>query len=839
MSDAMPPAEPEHGSGEITSGGGASPTSAPGPGLTMAPWMSRLGSAIAAAYGVAIWLVILPLGHHDVVPLFRTMHTSPAMKEGLIRALALFLPLLLSLAWMSGSQQGAMASLRGRIAKGFVAFDKKPISLQISNSTWLQGAGLLAVLPLVFLPIYDLRARVYLGSAMIGAACAIWAGWRPWQREFAGRSSALAVSEPRADVQRTSRLGAVFLFGCVTLFLGLISQARHAGHWTSLIDLGLFYEQYDNARGQLLYSPTLGMSFMGEHFSPLLVLLTPVMWLFRNPLTLLWIQAASLGLGSAVLWLYARERVGGVALPLMVALVWAISPINQQAAAYDFHMDMLEPPIVFAAVMFLHRGWLWRTSLCFVGLWCIKEDTFLYTSVLSFYAFVVLKHRQWAALMAVVGLLQAGVIIGWWLPMVREGALAGSFSTGGSEEGYAFAARFSHLGAGLKEIASTAATNPWYVVGHLLQGTRVGSVLALFAPFLFVSLAGGRRLILVLPAMEMLLANAGAMGDFTYYYGAVVLPFAAIAAVESLHDGQLRKIVSQRIALSFGMAAGLASLLLMHPASVFSLQNDGRTWHRSERHERIDAALQQIPAGASVSATGYMAVRLQPGRDVRMMPWRLDEVDWVVVDLQSPAWPRTLEQMQSSLAQMMRGNDWTVVTDDAGFLILRRTPGAGVPLEREQIRRSLQEWRREAERTENTRFYGRAVRDASASDGWAVEVGTSDLRGEGHLIWGPFSKLSRGRWQAVWRVQWRDDSWLGVPDDTTVLTADVFCGSEFARQSWTAAELRSGEWHELVLPFEADAATPPCEFRSWYHDRGALRMDWAQAQFRGEQEPSE
>lgn len=839
MSDAMPPAEPEDGSGAVTGSVNESPFAAAGSALSVSAWLSRSGSAIAAAYGLAIWLVILPLGHHDVVPLFRTMHTSPAMKEGLLRALSLFLPLMLGLAWLSASRHGAVASLREWLEARIGSFFKVPVVLRISNVAWLQGAGLLALLPLVFLPIYDLRARVYLGAAVIGMACAIWAGWRPWQREFAGRQPASALVESTADSQRTSRLGALLLFGGVTSFLGLISQARHSGHWTSLIDLGLFYEQYDNARGELLYSPTLGMSFMGEHFSPLLVLLAPIVWLVRHPLTLLWIQAASLGLGAAVLWLYARERVGGVALPLMVALVWAISPINQQAAAYDFHMDMLEPPIVFAAVMFLHRGWLWRASLCFVGLWCIKEDTFLYTSVLCFYAFVVLQHRRWAVLMAIVGLVQAGVIIGWWLPMVREGALAGSFSTGGSEEGYAFAARYSHLGGGLKEIAATAATNPWYVAGHLLQGTRVGSVLALFAPFLFVSLSGGRRLILVLPAMEMLLANAGAMGDFTYYYGAVVLPFAAVAAVESLHDGQLRSVVSQRLALCCGMLTGLVCVLLMHPASVFSVQNDGRTWYRSDRHERIDAALQQIPSGASVSATGYMAVRLQPGRDVRMLPWRMDEAEWVVVDLQSPAWPRTLEQVQSSLAQMLRSNDWTVVTDDAGFLMLRRTPDAGVPMEGEQIRRSLQEWRREAERTENTRFYGRAVRDGSASDGWAVEVGTSDLRGEGHLIWGPFSKLSRGRWQAVWRVQWRDDSWLGVPDDTVVLTTDVFCGSEFARRPWTAAELRNREWHELTLPFETDAATPPCEFRAWYHDRGALRLDWVQGQFMGEVEGSD
>lgn len=837
MSDASPPAQPEPGADEVHSAAPASRS--PMAGLTTAAWLSRLGWAIAAAYGVAVWAVILPMGHPDVVPLFRTMHTSPPLQEGLLRVLALSLPGLVSMAWLSASRHNALVQLRQRMANWVGAPHTPPMSGLMPNTTWSHGAALLASLPLVFLLVHDLRARVYLGSAMLGAAFALWAGWRPWRHDFAGRDSASAVGVSTDDEQRGSRLGAIGLFGGVTLFLGLISQSRHAGHWTSLIDLGLFYEQYDNARGELLFSPTLGMSFMGEHFAPVLALLAPLVWIARDPLILLWIQAASLGLGALILWRYACERVGPGALPLMVALVWAISPINQQAVAYDFHMDMLEAPLVFAAALFMHRGWMWRTSLCFLGLWCVKEDTFLYTSALSVYAFVVLQRRRWAVLMAVVGLLQAGLVIGWWLPMVRESAIEGSFSTGGSETGYAFAARFSHLGASLKEIAMTAVTNPWYVVGHLLQGGRVGSVLALFAPFLFVGLAGGRRLILVLPAMEMLLANAGAMGEFTYYYGAVVLPFAAIAAVESLHDGALQKISSQRWALSAGMAVGLVGLLAMHPASVFSVQNNGRTWYRSERHERIDSALQQIPAGAHVSATGYMAVRLQPDRDVRMLPWSLNEAGWVVVDLQSPAWPMTLEQTQRSVAELMRSGHWTTVTDDAGFLVLQRTPAAGVRLSDEQIRTSLQEWRREAERAENTRFYGCAVRDASASDGWAVEVGTADLRGEGHLMWGPVSKLSGGHWQAVWRVQWRDDSWLGVPAETTVLTADVFCGGELARRSWTAAELQGESWHELSLPFEAASETPACEFRVWYHDRGALRLDWVQAQFMRENEPSD
>ncbi len=522
----------------------------------------RAALAMLAGYSVAVYAVIMPLGHNDVLPLFRQMHAAPALREPLLQCGTLAITLMLLLCALTTFNARPLTLARVALGAAAGRITGTARSLHITHDDWVAGALALTALPAVMLPIYDIRARVYAGAALVGLATALWAGWRP--------GAPVDASERPAPLpmDRQALMTATALGAGVTVFLAWISLRRHAAYWSSLIDLGLFYEQYDNAAGQLLFSPTLGMSFLGEHFSPILVLLAPVVWLIGSPVALLLIQAASLGMGAAILWVYARNRLGGFWLPLMLALAWGISPINQQAAGYDFHMDMLEPPLVFAAALWMHTGRLWRVSACFVGLWCIKEDTFLYTGVLSLYAMVVRRQWKWGLLMGFVSMLQAGVIIGWFLPMMRETATGDAFSTGGSDEGYAFAARFSHLGGSMSAIAGNVASNPWYLIGHLSQGTRVGSVLALTASFGLVVLRGRWRALLLLPALEMLLADPGAMGDFTYYYGAVVLPFGAVAAVESLRIQPTLAQAPGRHPFTLALGSITAALLLLHPSSV-------------------------------------------------------------------------------------------------------------------------------------------------------------------------------------------------------------------------------------------------------------------------------
>ncbi len=777
--------------------------------------LAAVGLLLAAAYGVAVFLT------------FRLWDEGAA--DAQIRQLArdryaiglLLQSLPVALLGVVG------AALLVATRAGWRTPGPRPALWRAAQAVWPLGL----LMPVLWFD--EPAGRALLGAALVGVVA-----WRAWP--LLARDSAPEPSERTERAERRLALLAAAVSGAILFVMAL---QRHRAHWSSLIDLGLFYELYDNAEGQLLYAPTLGQSFLGEHFSPILALLWPLMKLAPSPVTLLAVQAAAIAGGGYLLFLWARARTGHglLSAALMLAYVW--NPYVQQAAVYDFHMDMLEPPLLFGLMLALERrrtAWVW---VCAVGLWCTKEDTFIYTSAIGAWAFLFERRRALGAALVVVGLAQAALVLGLVLPALRQPHDPAFFSTTGATEGYHFLGRYSHLGGSFGGLLSTLLLNPAYVVQHLFTGGRLVSVMALVLPFGALALFGGWRLLLLVPALEMLLADPGRMSHFGFYYGAVVIPFGAIAAVEGARRLLARPAAAAPDArfapsrLAFAVAATVVVTGLWHPSSVAASHQSHQAWVRTPHQLKAEALMERIPAGARVSATGYLAVHLQPGRDVAMFPYALDRADWVLVDLQRPTWPTSYEQVQSRLRQTLSRPGWRLEAAEDGLVLLSRGPEPLAPAEVRQQRATLDAMLDqpvvEAELSEQTAFRSRAVHDTGgdpeASNGAYVEVGPSDRRGPGHLLFGPYARLSPGEYEAVARLRYRQAGLLAPSPETHALTFDVLAqrGGLKAEVKATVAELTAAGdgWRELTLPFTASGGERGFEFRLWYGDVGELALD--------------
>ncbi len=619
-----------------------------------------------------------------------------------------------------------------------------------------------------------------------------------------------------------------------TIAMGWVATQRYRAHWASLIDLGLLYELYDNPSGELLFAPTLGFSFLGEHFSLILVLLWPIVAVFRSPISLLWIQAAAVGVGGLVLHRLVVHRVGdhGLALAMMVA--WFVNPWIQKAVLYDFHMDMLESPFLFGAALAMYcrrDAWLW---VCCVALWCTKEDTFLYTSTIALFVAFELRRPKLAALLFGVGLLQAAIVFGVVLPALRPPNDPAFFSTTGSTEQYAFLTRYSHLGDSLSEIVKNVALNPFGWVGHLLSGRRLTSIVALLAGFGGLALVGRWGLIWLVPCLEMLLANPGRMSHLEFYYGAVVLPFAVLASIEGARRFR-RSGTRVRVTAAVAVVAGSSALALTLPWSWLAPESAYPSFGTFERQAEIDAALEQIPEGARVSATGYLAVTLMSGRDVAMIPYRLDDAEWLVVDLQRPAWPSEPRTVQAHLRTMIDSGSWELLAADNLFFVARRleTPLSqdGLQAARAALLNAFTTFTLEAEQTELTHYLGAVRRDDSASDGAYLRVAASDARGAAHAHWGPYLNVPPGRYTVAFALRWRQGGRDATPD-VPIAPLDV----RFDRPEVVVvrdvlpAELSATAWTHISLDVEIPDDAARCEPRVYYPDMGTLDIDaihWA------------
>ncbi|MCC6622688.1 MAG: DUF2079 domain-containing protein [Deltaproteobacteria bacterium] len=820
MSDAVPgPAEPR-------SGGPAAPAEAP-----VAPWAGSWRGVVGAAVTLLAGYALAVFQALQYAPPGRVDQVAPALlRRGgiaveVLTHAATAVPFLFVI-WL-------MAAWRVRNRRWSVALFDAGMAV----------APVVLLLPCLFLE--DRETRQILASGVLGLTV-----WRLFPLVL-GDVGWSGLVPPRLlalfNVRRLAALAAV----AAGAFLWFGALRRHEAHWSSLIDLGLFYELYDNAEGSLLYAPSIGQSFLGEHFSPILVLLTPLVRLIGGPEALLVIQALALALSGWFLFLWAEGRTRAPIVALAVMLAWLLSPFVQNAALYDFHMDMLEPALLFGLLLALDRKRPVLVALAALGLWLTKEDTWIYTGVIALWALSDrtlrdLRMHRLMAMLGALGLVLGLVVLLVILPALRAPHDPSVFSTTGPAQTYAFLGRYSHLGGSLSGILSTLATNPLYVLGHLLSGPRLGNLLVLFIAFGGAAWAARWGLLLLVPALEMLLGNPGLMSSYLFYYGAIAFMFAPLAAVVGASNLLARppgaparafgRVTPGRLATAIlAITAGLVS---WHPSSLLARASRYPSFEHTPRHAEAARLIERVPAGAKVSATGYLAVHLQPGRDVRMFPYLVDEADWILVDLQRPAWPLSRADVEGRLVRALAQGFSVEVASD-GLVLMRRGPAR--PEGRAELEAMLARPRVEAELSEQTGFISSVHDDDGASNGGFLRASPDAARGPDYLLYGPFARPTPGKTRVTFRLRWAPWGLLSSPGsalapapDAVVATIDVVVDrgrTRRAHRDLTVAELgaKAGAWADLTLDATLERGDNDLEMRVFWHGIGRLDVDVVEA----------
>src|SRR3989338_1036055 len=148
------------------------------------------------------------------------------------------------------------------------------------------------------------------------------------------------------------------------------------------LDLSIYAQVFWNtAQGRWFQMSIHPQSYLGDHFEPLILLLTPIYALWRDPRTLLIIQILIVHLAAIPLYLLARNIfrqsiniIHPKALAIAVVLVYLFSPFLHNAIIFEFHiLPFLVLPI-FWALYFGEQGRLWPTLGCLSMALLIRED---------------------------------------------------------------------------------------------------------------------------------------------------------------------------------------------------------------------------------------------------------------------------------------------------------------------------------------------------------------------------------------------------------------------------------------------------------------------------------
>jgi uncharacterized membrane protein len=451
----------------------------------------------------------------------------------------------------------------------------------------------------------------------------------------------------------------------------VLSVLRHVTYHSFGSDLGLFDQIFWNTtQGRFLESTmSLGLprphSYLGDHFSPVYLLLLPVYAIFPRPETLVVIQTLFLALGVWPIYLLARLKLG----PGFPRLVWVLAYFMFLPVAFinlfDFHELALSVLPLGFAIYFLERKMVAGFLLSLGASFLVKEELPLVG--LGFGVYILLAKRD---LKLGLGVLLGSAVA--FFAMVR--LIIPTFGVGSYVY---FAARYGQLGNDPLQILDTVLTKPRVLLQTLVQAQKLKFLIGIFGPVLGLTVLSGFGIVLVLPTLAiLLLSNYGPQFSFTDQYSAPLI--ALVLATSVIGFARLRPSLQRPTAVAV-LVSSLAFSFLFGDLP-FSRHFDVGNFQTEARYTSFAPNLAKIPPTASVAAENNLTPHLSHRRYIFDIEFEGPQrADYLALDFASLGRNRAEFAAQVTF---LEHQGYTVVASGDGLALLKRLPaGTGQPVQ--------------------------------------------------------------------------------------------------------------------------------------------------------------
>jgi hypothetical protein len=472
-----------------------------------------------------------------------------------------------------------------------------------------------------------------------------------------------------------------------TLFAVLQWRLLESPSW----DLGIFTQlakAYAEPAAPVVTIKGEGFNLLGDHFHPLLVVLGPVYRLFPSGLTLLVLQALLLGLSVQPVTSVARELLGrarGTALGVAYGLSWGL----QGAVGAQFHEIALAVPLLAAALAAFLRG-RWRAAALWAApLVLVKEDLGLTAAALGavmVWRSVRGRHPDrsrggprrlvWRSAQGRAGVLLLAWGVAWSVLAIV--VILPALNPGGTWDYYD---RLDPAADASLLVRVLTPGEKWVTL-LLLVGSA--GVVGATSPLVW----------LWLPTLAWrFVGNVPFYWGWDWHYSAVLMPVAAAALVDVVagrgertaggpapptdRDPAARAAPSRAGAggwAGLGVAAALATTVLMTPVMPLGRLAEPVTYALPERHDAAMAAVEAVPPGATVETDIYLMAYLVPRAQVYWVGNPGNPApDYIQLDTLRRTWPdRDITDAADFAEERHPGTDYALVLDSGGFQVARR-----------------------------------------------------------------------------------------------------------------------------------------------------------------------
>ncbi|MEE6267575.1 DUF2079 domain-containing protein [Streptomyces diastatochromogenes] len=403
-------------------------------------------------------------------------------------------------------------------------------------------------------------------------------GPSPGTATASGPPSAPAPAS-RFAALRAPRLDPYWTAGFFFLAFAVLSFWRYRTLSTISWDLGIFEQAirgYAHLQAPVVDLKGPGTNILGDHFSPILVLLAPFYRLLPSPLTLLTAQAALFALSAIPVARAAAHHLGrrrGLAIGLAYGLSWGI----QRAVDFDFHEIAFAVPLIAFALEAALRG-RWNTAVCWAApLVLVKEDLGVTAAAIG--ALCLIRSRRPGPLplaLVALGITATAVTLGLLIPAFNG---SGSYDYWTKLSGNGNAGPAIPLDVALRTLLWT-----------LLPTT---GLLALRSPLLLVAA----------PTLGWrFLSHEPHYWGTDWHYSAVLMPVVFLALVDVLPRALASRRPWLRSYAHHLPAAVLAAALALTTTLPLARLTEADTYRTPPSATAAERLLDRIPDGASVES---------------------------------------------------------------------------------------------------------------------------------------------------------------------------------------------------------------------------------------------
>ncbi|MEI6886859.1 MAG: DUF2079 domain-containing protein [bacterium] len=301
-----------------------------------------------------------------------------------------------------------------------------------------------------------------------------------------------------------------FLVIYFTLF-SLTVSLKHLSMQTALFDFSLEAQVIrKTAEGNLFASGVEVPNYLGDHFSPLPVVLSAVVYkVIPSDFTILLLQPLLVVIG---LWYFYKLCIYYKLKPhiaILFTVLMGFVPGIQCAVIFDYHPIMYAFPILLAAIYYDKKGKLLLSLGLFFLACLVKEDVGLF--VAGYGILQILEKRKIGILLTILGIGIAYASMFYIIPGIR------------GEESDSLM-RYSQFGTNGVEIVKNIVLKPLDTISYLLTLRNLGYLLILFTPFLFIPLIKYKEFIfLFLPSYAVnIFSSFQNQTDGKHYYDILI-----------------------------------------------------------------------------------------------------------------------------------------------------------------------------------------------------------------------------------------------------------------------------------------------------------------------------